>query len=191
MLDAIGLGVGNSSARKAADAIKDGNKQAIGTIGDYYDKGSQAFQPYLDYGQGMGGLAGLARFDAGDNSGWNNSAEYTGARDAGLYAMDHSASARGRLNSGGYAMDAAAGIAGIANRYQGQYLNRLQWGAGLGQQSAQGLAGLAANAGRSIADLQHDTGLAMAGKQSAYGNNANNFLSSITDKAGQFFGFGG
>ena len=190
-LDLVGLFTGNSSARKAADAVKDGNNKAIGTINDYYEQGAAGYQPYLDYGQGMGGLGGLNQLASGDYSGFENSPDYKYAREQMIYGQDHSASARGRLQSGGYAMDLAQGLNGLASQNLGNYRGSLQWGAGLGQNSAQGLAALGASAGNSIAGLQKDTGLAMAGKQSAYGNNAGNFLSSMSNKAGQFFGFGG
>ena len=188
MLDALQLFNGNRSARKASDAVQQGNNQAIGTINGFYDKSAANYQPYLNYGQGMGGLGGLDKLNSGDNSGWMNSPDFKAAQDAGMYSMDHSAAARGRLYSGGYGMDAAKGLGDIASGYLGNYRNSLQWGANLGQQSAQGLGQLGAYAGKGIADMQHDSGLARAGKQSAYGNNGNTFLNSFADHAGQLMG---
>ena len=182
---------GGHQARKAADAQKKASEASIAEQRAARDQAIGYQQPYMQYGQGMGGLAGLDRLNSGDYSGFENSPDYQYAREQMIYGQDHSASARGRLQSGGYAMDLAQGLNGLASQNLGNYRGSLQWGAGLGANAASGLASLGASAGDSIAKLQHDSGLAMAGKQSAYGNNAGNFLSSMSNKAGQFFGFGG
>lgn len=192
MLDAIGWAAGNSAARKAADAVKDGNNQAIGTIGDYYDKGAAGYQPYLQYGQGAGGLGGLQGLAGGDYSGFMNSPDFKARTMFANQQFNDGAAAKYRLFSGGAQNDRDELNQNLAAQGLGDYRQFLQWGAGMGQQSANGLAALGASAGRGIAELQKDTGLAMAGKQSAYGNNAGGFLSSQTQKLGSMFGgFGG
>ena len=189
-LDLLGVAVGNTGARKAADAIKAGDQKGIDKIGSMYDQASGNLQPYMGYGTGQGGVGGLERLASRDYSGFMNSPDYQAAEKAMVYGQDHSAASRGRLFSGGYAADLNANMGDLASQYLGNYRNSLQWGAGLGQNSASNLGQLGAAAGNNIAELYQDQGKARAGKFSAYANNGNNALNNITNSAFKFFGAG-
>ena len=158
METAIGAGtsllggfLGNNAANNAQDAQTQASEAAIAEQRRQYDQSRQDQQPFMQFGQGqLGGLQALA---GGDYSGFQNSPDYKYAREQMIYGQDHSASARGRLQSGGYAMDLAQGLNGLASQNLGNYRSGLQWGAQLGQQSANGLANLGAHAGQSIGQL--------------------------------------
>lgn len=191
MLDFLQRNIANHGARDAANAVTQGNQQGIGAIQGFYDQSRGDLSPYMDYGAGMGGLAGLARLNGGDLSGFWNSPDNVAQRDAMNYGMDHSAAANYRIGSGGYSADLSKAQGDLAAQQLGNYRGSLQWGAGLGQQSAMGLGALGAQAGNNISQLYHDSGLARAGAASAYANNNNNMWGNIANSFGTIFGLGG
>lgn len=154
---------GSRDQARAAQAGMDYSKQVYGDA-------QNNFQPYM--GLGQSGVNSLMAMQNGDNSGWNNSAEYLGARDAGQYAMDHGAAARGRMFSGGFQMDAMKGQADIANQYQGQYLNRQMGLAGLGQSAANSLGQIGGQTAQAVNSAYTRMGQAQADGKNAWGDTA-------------------
>ena len=175
---------GGHQARKAADAQKKASEASIAEQRAARDQAIGYQQPYMQYGQGMGGLAGLDRLNSGDYSGFENSPDYQYAREQMIYGQDHSASARGRLQSGGYAMDLAQGLNGLASQNLGNYRGNLQWGAGMGQNAANASGQFATNAANQISNgLQ---GVAGAAQQRAGANAGVGF--GLAGLAGNYLG---
>ena len=175
---------GGSQARRAADAQKKASEASIAEQRAARDQAIGYQQPYMQYGQGMGGLAGLDRLNGGDLSGFENSPDNVYQRQQMVYGQAHSASARGRLQSGGYAADLNANMAGLAAQQLGNYRQNLQWGAGMGQGAANASGQLATNAANQISNgLQ---GVAGAAQQRAGANAGVGF--GLAGLAGNYFG---
>lgn len=191
MLDFLQRGIANRGADRARDAIVEGNQQAQGAIQGFYDQSRGDLNPYMQFGQGQGGLAGLQALARGDFGGFKDSPDYLYSRGEMVNGLDRSAASRGRLYSGGYGVDLAGHLNGLASQNLNNYRNSLQWGAGLGQQTAMGLGALGAQAGQSIGQLYSDSGAANAGYHSAYANNTNGMIGNITNGLAGLFGFGG
>ena len=163
--------VGSAYAgRQAANAQGRASEANIAEQRRQFDQLQANQQPYMGYGQGSGGIGGLQALANGDYSGFMNSPDYLASQKAGLYALDHSASARGRLNSGGFAADLQNAGQDHAAGFLGNYRNSLQWGANLGQnaaagvgQAGQNMANANANSRNGYADAQATGYGAMAG----------------------------
>ena len=181
---------GGNQARKAADAQGKQAQAAADYAKGVYSDAQGNFQPYL--GLGQTGASGLQALYGGDNSGWMNSPDYLAARDGGLYAMDHSASAKGRLGSGGYAMDAAQGLANINSGFMGNYRNGLMGLAGMGQQAAGSLGSIGTNVSGQVGQAYGALGNAQAQRYGATAGQAAGIFNSLGNLAGGFnFGGGG
>ena len=87
--------VGSAYAgRQAANAHGRASEANIAEQRRQFDQLQANQQPYMGYGQGSGGIGGLQALANGDYSGFMNSPDYLASQKAGLYALDHSASAR-------------------------------------------------------------------------------------------------
>jgi len=181
------LGVANSlyggnQARKAADANKKAAQASAAEFGRARDAAIGYQQPYLQYGQGAGGLGGLQALMSGDYSGFMNSPDYLASQKAGIYALDHSAAAKGRLNSGGFAADLQNAGQDHAAGYLGNYRNALFQGAGIGQQAANQSGAYQMNAAQGISNGLLGVGQAQAQR---YGANAGQ-AAGLFGLAGQY-----
>jgi hypothetical protein len=128
--------LGKKASDKATSAQTNASQQQLALQQQMWQQQMQNQQPFMQFGQGAGGLGGLAALAGGDYSGFYNSPDYQSARDAMQYAGDHGAAARGRVFSGGYAKDMAEAQGNLANNYLNNYRGSLQWGANLGQNAA-------------------------------------------------------
>lgn len=138
----IGGVQGNNAADDQAEAAQAGLDFQRGV----YNDAQGNLSPYMQYGQGQGGLGGLAALAGGNYDGFMKSPDYLAARQAMQYSGDHGAAARGNVFSGGHQVDMAQKQGDLASGFLNNYRNSLQWGAGLGQQSAMGLGGLGQSA---------------------------------------------
>lgn len=178
---AVGVGFGsavvggiasNRAAGKAASAQNAGNNAAIAEQRRQYDQTRTDMMPWLTAGQGEGGLAGLAKLNAGDYSGFMDSPDYLWARDQGIQGLDRSAARNGGLFSGGQQADLMRFNQGLATQTLGNYRASLQSMAGLGQTSAQNLGAFGANSATGIGNLLSQNG---ANRASAYQTQGNNW----------------
>lgn len=176
MLNALGMGVsllggmlGNRSASRARRAQEEGIRQADGYLGQAQD----GFRPYQQAGEQ--GLNRLSALMGGDYSGFEDSPDYTYARDQGVRAIDRSAAARGSLYSGGADADRMTFASGLASQNLGNYRNSLFGLAGMGQQAAGSMADLYTQRG----NLAMGRGDARANEASQRGANWQNALGNI------------
>jgi hypothetical protein len=182
----LGL-LGANQQRQGANA----NARAIGQGVDYargmYTDAQGNLAPYMQFGQGAGGLGGLSRLAAGDYSGFETSPDYMYTRGEMVKGLDRSAAAHLRLNAGGYPVELAGQLNGLASQNLGNYRNSLQWGAQLGQGSAMGLGQLGASSANTV--MNGYAGLGDA-RQSAYGASAGGLM-GLGNMFGRWMGTGG
>lgn len=158
---------GAMSAKGSRDAAKAGNKgqqAGIDWLKQVYGDSQGNFNPYIQFGQGAGGLGGLNQLASGDYSGFMNSPDYLASQKAMQYSMDHGAAARGRVFSGGFQKDLAQAQGDLAAGYLGNYRNSLMQGAQMGQNAAAQLGSIGTGTGAQIAQ-----GYGQMGQNSAMG----------------------
>jgi hypothetical protein len=162
VLGAVGSLIGGSQARSAARDQQRAAQQGLDFQRGVYRDAQGNLAPYMQYGQGQGGLGGLAQLAAGDYSGFEMSPDYLYSRGEMVKGLDRSAASHSRLNAGGYPVELAGHLNGLASQNLGNYRNSLQWGAGLGQQSAMGLGQLGQAAAGNMMQGYNQMGQAQA-----------------------------
>jgi hypothetical protein len=166
--------------------------QALNQLARLYGLGGgsggagQAIDPNTGQPIGIPGAS-----NAPDYSAFYNSPDYMFARDMGEQAIERSAAARGGLLSGNTLAAASRFNSGLATQNFGNYVNRLQSLAGVGQSTAQNLGQLGSEAAGQIGANERYAGDARAsgllGSAAAYRQGESNTIGII----GQFGGFGG
>lgn len=169
--------ISSSSASDAANAQQQSNEAAIAEQRREFDAAQARSQPWVT--AGTGALAQMGQLNAGDFSSFHQSPDYQWALSQGIAAQDASAASRGRLDSGGYGMDLTKFGQGLAEQNYGQYYNRLESLAGLGQQTVSGINSLGAGAANQIGQFDQSTGLANASGYTAQGNIWGNALGQL------------
>jgi hypothetical protein len=183
--------IGGMQGRSAARDQQRAAQQGLDFQRGVYRDAQGNLSPYMQYGQGMGGLGGLAQLNGGDLSGFWNSPDNVAQREGMNDGMDHSAAANYRIGSGGYAADLSKAQGDLAAQQLGNYRNSLQWGAGLGQQSAMGLGQLGQSAAGNMMQGYQNLGNAQAAGHGAtagmwggvLGGLANGFGGHVTGSA--------
>lgn len=174
--------LGNSSAKKAANAQVAGMQQGADTINGMYSEAKGNLSPYMDMGRrGNSGLMGLMN----DPNSIADSSAYKWRMSQGMGALDNSAAARGMLFSGAHSKDAMNYGQGLASQEYDNEWNRMMGLSTMGQNSAMGLGQLGANAGNSLANLYSGMGNARGSSFAAQGQNNANMLGGL---AGMFSG---
>jgi len=184
--------------------LRDGYDQGRQDIGGYYDKGMGMLQPfmqggqkanalYLDYLGANGPDAQRAAFSA-----FQNDPGFQQQMQAGVNALDNSATARGGLYSGA----AMKGVANFGQQFQRQAFNdrmgMLGGAAQQGQQAGMAGAGLASQTGGQLGNMAFGFGQQNAANRINYANslaqNRNVGINNLMGAAGlglKAFGFGG
>lgn len=128
--------------------IQAGGDKALGYLDPYVQGGGRANALYLDYLGANGPEAQRAAFSA-----FQNDPGYQQQLQAGINALDGSATARGGLYSGA----AMKGVANYGQQFQRQAFNdrmgQLGGAAGQGMQAAGGAAGIASGTGNALGNL--------------------------------------
>lgn len=189
----VGAGVALYSANKQAGAAKAaGNKSeraaadAAAATEQNYQRTQTNLQPYLD--AGTDALTKIKAVNNGDYTGFENSPDYTFARDQGIQAQDRSAAARGSLYSGGHSADLATFASGLASQNLNTYYNRLTGLASMGQGSATSLGSIG-NGAAAQAGGFNLAGANAANSASYEATNANtNLVNNLANIGGQFAG---
>jgi hypothetical protein len=127
---------GGSQGRNAAGATTRAGEQTVQAWNTARDQAQGYLSPYRDYGQGAGGLGGLAALAGGDYSGFMGSPDYQVGMDQVMNNVASKQAAKFNLFSGGGGIDRDRAVADYATGKMGDYRNFLQWGAGMGQQAS-------------------------------------------------------
>jgi hypothetical protein len=202
---------GNSQRRDIKNAyrdsqgmLRDGYDQGRQDIGDYYGKGMGMLQPFMEGGQKANALyldyLGANGPDAqrAAFASFQNDPGFQQQMQAGIGALDNSATARGGLYSGA----AMKGIANFGQQFQRQAFNdrmgMLGGAAQQGQQAGMAGAGLASQTGGQLGNMAFGFGQQNAANRINYGNamagSRNIGLNNLMGVAGlglKAFGFGG
>lgn len=190
--------------RDSREMLQEGYDQGRADIGDYYGRGLEFINPfmqggqranalYLDYLGANGPEAQKAAF-----ANFQQDPGYQQQLQAGIGALDNSATARGGLYSGA----AMKGVANYGQQFQRQAFNdrmaQLGGAAQQGQQAGIAGAGLASQTGAQLGNMAFGFGQQNAANRINYGNalaqNRNVGMNNLLGIAGlgmKAFGFGG
>lgn len=156
--------------------LQQGYNQGRGDVSEYYGKAQGYLDPYLQSGQKTNALLanylGVNGVDAQRQAmaDFQNDPGYQQQMQAGINALDTSATARGGLYSGA----AMKGIANYGQQFQRQAFNdrisALSGFAGQGQQAAGAAAGLASQTGNQLGSLAWNFGQQQAANAIQKGN---------------------
>lgn len=141
----VGANEQKKGAKSAANKGVQGQQASLEAYKQYN-------QPYYDVGTSA--LTRLDRLAAGDYTGFQTSPEYQFNLEQGQEGLLRGAASRGALNAGGTDADLLRFSQGLASGELGNYTRNLQYLAGLGQSSAQGLGGSASQAASNIGAIQ-------------------------------------
>ena len=167
--------------------IEAGMNQAANTLSPYTQGGGKAFDLQSALSGALGPQAQQQAF-----ANYNESPEVAYQRQQGEKAILRNAAATGGLGGGNVQQALQRHAIGLAQQDYGNSFNRLGTLSGMGQNSANLLGGLQANAGSKVADMAYGTG----GQQASYrtrageqiANNAQNTsgaLSGLINQQGQ------
>lgn len=194
------------SSKEAMGHLDTGATQARGELGQYYDQAQGFLNPYLQGGGQANNLLAAYLGAAGPEAqrqafaNFQNDPGYQAQFNAGVNALDRSATARGGLYSGA----AMKGLQEYGQQFQRQAFNdrisQLQGFSGQGLQAASGAAGLASNQGNALSNLSFGLGQQKASNAINKGNalaqasgiGVNNLMNvaGLALKATGFGGFG-
>lgn len=165
-------------AQKSIDQYNQAAQQGRGDIQGYYNQAMGFGQPYRQAGGaalrdymstlGMGGSGAINRFQ--------QSPGYQFALQQGLQSVNRGNAAKGLTGSGAEQKQLMQYGQGLANQDYGNYQNRLQGLAGMGQQSAQSAQNLTAQTGMGLANLGRGYAEDIGGTYQGMGSNAANAL---------------
>lgn len=178
----------NRGANQAQNSQEQAAQAAIGEQRRQYDQSRQDQTPYMQFGQGAGGLGGLQALANGDYSGLFNSPEFKARTTFANQQFNDGAAAKFRLFSGGAQNDRDELNQNLAATGLGQLTSHLQWGAGLGQNAASGVGNLGAMSANQIGGQYGQIG--QAGQQGAYDrtNAWGGALSGLSQGLSSYFG---
>jgi hypothetical protein len=164
------------SSAEAMGHLDTGATQARGELGQYYDQAQGFLNPYLQGGGQANSLLASYLGAAGPEAqqqafaNFQNDPGYQQQFNAGVNALDRSATARGGLYSGA----AMKGLQEYGQQFQRQAYNdriaQLQGFSGQGLQAASGAAGLASNQGNALSSLSFGLGQQKASNAINKGN---------------------
>lgn len=164
------------SSAEAMGYLDTGATQARGELGQYYDQAQGFLNPYLQGGGQANNLLAAYLGAAGPEAqqqafaNFQNDPGYQAQFNAGVNALDRSATARGGLYSGA----AMKGLQEYGQQFQRQAFNdrisQLQGFSGQGLQAASGAAGLASNQGNALSNLSFGLGQQKASNAISSGN---------------------
>jgi hypothetical protein len=164
------------SSAEAMGYLDSGAAQARGELGQYYDQAQGFLSPYLQGGGQANNLLAAYLGAAGPEAqqqafaNFQNDPGYQAQFNAGVNALDRSATARGGLYSGA----AMKGLQEFGQQFQRQAfndrINQLQGFSGQGLQAGSAAAGLAANQGNTLGNLSFGLGQQKASNAINKGN---------------------
>ena len=165
-----------ASSKEAMGYLDTGAEQARGELGQYYDQAQGFLNPYLQGGGQANNLLAAYLGAAGPEAqqqafaNFQNDPGYQQQFNAGVNALDRSATARGGLYSGA----AMKGLQEYGQQFQRQAfndrINQLQGFSGQGLQAGSAAAGLAANQGNTLGSLSFGLGQQKASNAINKGN---------------------
>lgn len=174
------------AAKKAGNASERAAQAAIDQSNANYDRTKTSLDPYINAGNGA--LSQMQALNNGDFSSFKASPDYQFTLDQGVQASDRGAAARGSLYSGGHSADLMSLGQGLASQQYGNYYNRLQGLAGMGNSSALGLGSIGTGNAAAVGNF----GLAGAqaqGNAAIQGANSNTALvGNLSQALGQYLG---
>ncbi|WP_025899046.1 hypothetical protein [Sneathiella glossodoripedis] len=179
----VSTGASFLSNKSATNAQSSGNSKASKTLDAQYRQNREDYAPWRDIGRNAlyatSALSGVSipGMSAPQNQEIYNAAVgnfkaspgYQFRLAEGINALDKSAAARGRLRSGAHEKALVRFGDGMASAEYGNYVNRLNALAGIGQQATANTAALGAQNATAQANLAVNNGNARA---SGYTNNA-------------------
>lgn len=164
------------ASNEAMGYLDTGAGQARGELGQYYDQAQGFLSPYTQHGGQANALLAAYLGAAGPEAqqqafaNFQNDPGYQAQFNAGVNALDRSATARGGLYSGA----AMKGLQEYGQQFQRQAfndrINQLSGFAGQGQQAGMGAASLAANQGNTLGNLSFGLGQLKASNAINKGN---------------------
>lgn len=169
-------------AKDAANAQKEGIRDAIGEYRTGYEGQQALWDPFRNFG--MEAMGGIRALNSGDYSGFQNSPDYQYALQQGLAGVGSQAGQMGNLFSGARLTAANNKAQGLATQNLGNYRNSLYNQLGYGQNATNALSGALMNTTQGIANA--NMGLGDAGA-SRYINASN----AGQNAAGNWMNFGG
>jgi hypothetical protein len=165
-----------ASSKEAMGYLDTGAEQARSELGQYYDQAQGFLNPYLQGGGQANNLLAAYLGAAGPEAqqqafaNFQNDPGYQAQFNAGVNALDRSATARGGLYSGA----AMKGLQEYGQQFQRQAfndrINQLQGFSGQGLQAGSAAAGLAANQGNTLGSLSFGLGQQKASNAINKGN---------------------
>ena len=165
-----GLNFQKGMYETGSNALREYSDIARGDVNRWYQRAEDPLQPYAQSGErsvrtlnDLYGLNGRGAQDtARDN--FQFSPDYAFARDEGIKAMDHSASARGQLLTGNQLRDVTAFSSGLASQNYNNYADRLMGMSQQGAAAAGGLSALRSARGNALGDINMSVGNAFMGQ---------------------------
>lgn len=158
----IGGAMSSNAAKKASKAQQGSAQDQLDFQKWIYEQNRGNQQPFMDYGQGAGGLGGLSALMGGDYSGFMNSPDFKARVQLSNDQFNNGAAAKYRLFSGGAQNDRDTLNQQLAAQGLGDYRNALMWGANLGQSAASGQAQSGQAAANGMASAYANMGNAQA-----------------------------
>lgn len=185
------LGAGylqSKSASKAGDSQQQAAQQQLALQQQMWQQQLTNEQPFMNFGQGAGGLGGLAALMGGNYDGFMKSPDYQVGLDAYENQLANKQAAHYNLFSGGAALDRDRAAQDYALSKLGDYRNSLMWGANLGQNAATGVGQASQNYANQAGNAYGTMGQAASDTAIAQGNSWANTIGSLGNLAGQYFG---
>lgn len=156
----LGLGsalIGSRASSRAASAAAAATDRATQAQQEMYGQTRTDLAPFREAGTGV-----LPTLVQQVGTSFQESPGYRFAFDEGVRAVDSAAAARGMLNSGARLRALTQYGQGVANQEYGNWFNRLQGLAGMGQNAAAMTGSAGANAASGIGNAQIAGGQAQA-----------------------------
>jgi hypothetical protein len=172
---------------RSADVQRQSNLDSLAYLREGRDLARDDLQPYRD-----AGLTDYGAYRGAVGTSFQESPGYRFAFDEGVRAIDQGASARGLLNSGGRLRELTRYGQGMANQEYGNWMNRLQGLAGVGQTATGQSASLAQNEAAQGANMMQQSGnnIAQTTAQAGAANAAGQTNSTSAMLGGLNQGFG-
>lgn len=195
----IGGAASAYAGNKAASAQKSAANSAAQTSSQQYQQTRGDLAPYRNFGSSsQNELSALYGFNGPEAQQaamgrFRTDPGYQFQRDEAINAVQGSAAARGSLFSGGTLRAISDRTQNLFATQYGDYLNRLQAGQGVGQNSAAQTGTFGAQSANNIANAQLAAGNATAGAYQNMGNSISNGLNQAAGIYGAYKGgaFGG
>lgn len=172
--------------QQALGAQQSANTASQNYLTNAFNTTQQNFQPYLQTGQNA-----LATYMGQLGTSFQASPGYDFQVSEGLRAVQNGAAARGQLNSGATLKALQRYGQGVANQDYGNWLNRWNGLATMGQNSAAGSGAAAQNYGTAASNSALSLGNSMASLSSGYGDTLSKLATGLGSNLSNLYTAGG